>query len=310
MTFDPLRLALHDALMQSVSDHVWVLDLQGRYLIANPAFLQSSGLTASDVIGKTPPEVFPGETGAHYHALDMQVMREGTPVTREDIIGTGDDTQYVELVKTPLFNPAGECIGLAGVARDVTLRRQTELALERAFGELYERSIRDVLTPSYNRRHTMERAQQALVRGGLAIIMFDLDHFKRVNDTYGHAAGDTLLIEVCKTANAQLAPAASLGRLGGEEFCILLPEAELNHAARLAENVREAIAEIEVRADNHLIKATASFGVSANAPTLRTDAKAVQSVLSQILKASDDALYRAKTLGRNRVETAQLQRNS
>jgi diguanylate cyclase (GGDEF)-like protein/PAS domain S-box-containing protein len=301
---DQFKLQHFDALINTVTDHLWVIDRNGRYVIANPAFLRSRQLQLAQVLGQTPLQVFPEALGTIYHQADLAAMQSTKPMKREDQIvdAASGESNFVELVKTPIFDEQGVCIGLAGIARDITARRRAEIALERAYAELYELSIRDALTQSYNRRHTLSLAEQALEQGELALLMFDLDHFKQINDQHGHAAGDAVLIEVCQTVSKQLSPDASLGRLGGEEFCVLLPELTLQQGQQCAEAIREEIAGLRIVSNRMEIRPTASFGVSSSA--IVSESAERHTRLKSLLGAADAALYRAKGAGRNQVVVA------
>ncbi len=127
----------------------------------------------------------------------------------------------------------------------------------------------------------------------LGCIMFDLDHFKRVNDTYGHAAGDQVLRAVATICESELRGIDVLGRVGGEEFAIVLPETTLAGAAATAERLREKFAESPVTFAGQEIPVTASFGVTAYAE--------IDGDIANTIKRADGALYSAKSSGRNRV---------
>jgi diguanylate cyclase (GGDEF)-like protein len=166
--------------------------------------------------------------------------------------------------------------------------------------ELARQEVIDPLTDCANRRGFFQFLAQwmALARRPgppTALVLFDLDQFKRVNDSYGHPAGDVVLrtlVEVCKR---QLRDSDQLGRLVGVEFAILLPRTSLEDAAMVAERMRAAIAATPVKTERVLITLSASFGVT----TLRADDSSVT-----LLARADEALRTAKNAGRNRVELA------
>lgn len=185
---------------------------------------------------------------------------------------------------------------------------QTVDALQVAQAELgvrtaeYERlSMTDPLTEVANRRRLNERAAveiAALVRkdGELAVVMFDIDHFKRVNDNYGHAAGDSVLQTVARIAKSWLRPADLLARIGGEEFALLLPGAGLREALSIAERIRRSIEQTPIDAGSASVRITSSFGAATFAGSADT--------LDGVLRRADRALYAAKNAGRNRVHSA------
>lgn len=156
---------------------------------------------------------------------------------------------------------------------------------------------RDGLTGIFNRQHFVEEAEQALRYAakslrGACLILIDLDHFKNVNDTYGHVAGDHALRHAVSICQQHLHSSDVFGRIGGEEFGILLPECSLLQALERAENIRQAIQAMPADGSEH-VPLTASFGLAATAHYGYD--------LRRLLVAADSALYRAKRDGRNRV---------
>jgi len=164
---------------------------------------------------------------------------------------------------------------------------------------LQDLAAMDPLTSIYNRRFGLNRLReefQRALRGHLplAVIMIDLDHFKSVNDTYGHLMGDRVLVEATQVLRGALREEDILIRYGGEEFLVVLPGADLNIGASTADRIRRLIEDMVITDDSQTLKVTASMGVSA-IPRAFTDNEL------QLIKAADDALYQAKAAGRNRV---------
>jgi diguanylate cyclase (GGDEF)-like protein len=165
-------------------------------------------------------------------------------------------------------------------------------------------AITDELTGLHNRRYLMQRLTAEIKRTTreqrpLACILFDLDHFKRVNDTFGHAAGDRVLQEVAATARRQCRESDILSRYGGEEFVVVLPGTDRRGARDTAERLRQAIQETSIVLNTgRTLSVSASFGVAVLDwnPGEREDVDMI------LLKCADDALYQAKAKGRNRVE--------
>jgi two-component system, cell cycle response regulator len=162
---------------------------------------------------------------------------------------------------------------------------------------LIEHAHIDPLTGLPNRRALMERLQSEWARlqrhgGSLSVIMADLDHFKRINDTYGHHIGDKMLQEAAQAIAKQCRKTDLPGRYGGEEFVVLVPDEQATGAACLAERCRREVAKISVVVQDKPVQITASFGV-ADATNLATQ--------ELLIERADDALYQAKTAGRNAV---------
>ncbi|ALL71154.1 Diguanylate cyclase with PAS/PAC sensor (plasmid) [Paraburkholderia caribensis MBA4] len=160
--------------------------------------------------------------------------------------------------------------------------------------QLAHRATHDALTGVFNRSAVIERASKALRRDSAVMIILDIDEFKRVNDDFGHPAGDAVITGIVACLRRIVGERGFIGRVGGEEFTVLLPGHEVDDALRQAENMREAIGEhvFASPVDRHI---TASFGVSANPAGTSFDTA---------YGLADAALYRAKRGGRNRVEFA------
>lgn len=182
---------------------------------------------------------------------------------------------------------------------DNMVRQRTE-ELELANQKLKELSFKDPLTGLYNRRYfdelyDIEFKRAFREKSDLCVAMVDIDHFKRLNDTYGHQVGDQCLTKVASALSAQLRrPPDIAARFGGEEFILLLPSTDLDGAAVVAENVRKAIEMILVDTEKEMVSFTASVGVYSAVPTERDE-------MQEFIKKADENLYKAKTEGRNRV---------
>jgi diguanylate cyclase len=228
------------------------------------------------------------------------------------IINLGALAEPAPLFASPLLKPQGAAvtgwIGLQVVIAAVLLSIAylSILAISRWVERenLYrEMSTVDGLTRLTNRRSFIERGQSEFSRaqrmppGVMACVMADLDHFKRINDTWGHHAGDQVLVTASGILMETTRQHDEVGRYGGEEFAILMPGISLEEALAAAERIRATIASTVVECDGHRISMTASFGVAVY-PGEGIDS------LNDLLKAADKALYVAKDTGRNRVVRA------
>jgi diguanylate cyclase (GGDEF)-like protein/PAS domain S-box-containing protein len=176
-------------------------------------------------------------------------------------------------------------------------------ALEQANRQLSELSQRDELTQVFNRRHfdaVLQREWKRLGRSGspLALIMFDVDRFKQYNDHHGHPAGDTCLTAIAQACQQTVnRPSDVVARYGGEEFAVILPNTDAEGAMTLAEQIRAAIRNLNIvnfKTETETVYVTASLGVTSQVPSL-------QSSFQSLIELADQALYRAKQQGRNRV---------
>ncbi|MFY9287356.1 MAG: diguanylate cyclase [Alphaproteobacteria bacterium] len=177
---------------------------------------------------------------------------------------------------------------------DISQRKELE-------AELFRQASTDSLTGISNRRYFIAQAEQELRRSrrfarDMSVMMIDIDYFKKINDTHGHAIGDAVLQGVVKSALESLRQSDFLGRLGGEEFAVILPETNLEAATDAAERLRAHMAERPIIAEREAIPCTVSVGVA--------QLTAKDGGIDALLGRADEALYRAKHNGRNRVEIA------
>jgi two-component system, cell cycle response regulator len=164
--------------------------------------------------------------------------------------------------------------------------------------QLVSQATHDSLTSLLNRSAILEVLQKELIRSvrqknPVAVVMTDLDHFKQVNDTYGHLAGDAVLREAARRMSASLRAYDAVGRYGGEEFLVVAPSCSVAGGTELAERLRQSICGVPIDASGRAIVVTMSFGVAATCEIKQ---------INKLLSMADEALYAAKEAGRNRVE--------
>lgn len=197
----------------------------------------------------------------------------------------------------PRFNHNGEFVGFIGSCIDITQHKEME-------EELWELATTDGLTGFLNRRHFLARLQEEFDRLQRnedlrsALLMLDIDHFKRINDSYGHAIGDEVLKHFAGIIRSQQRKIDIVGRIGGEEFAVILPDTDLSEARVLAERLLHAVARTPLIHEMSLIETTVSIGIA----QLAVASESADSALKQ----ADQALYRAKEAGRNRIAVQSL----
>lgn len=230
------------------------------------------------------------------------VLRTGQPgyAPEQDVVLAYEIDDYkskTELTAQKLFTSVIACLRAYELITEINaLNAELEARVAMRTAELQKLAMLDPLTGAGNRRHLEERAEAEIAdcqRTGraLGVVMFDIDHFKHINDNWGHAVGDIVLQKVVQVAAAQLRATDFLARIGGEEFVILAPGEGLEGTAHLAERIRAALAGCPLCAQAVAIPVTSSFGVTV----------AVEPSLDAALVRADEALYRAKHDGRNRV---------
>ena len=189
------------------------------------------------------------------------------------------------------------------------LGHQFALALRRV--KLYKKiekiAITDSLTEVHTRRYIMDRLQEEIHRSSMrkikmSFLMVDVDYFKSINDKFGHLTGDQVLREVGTIIKETIREIDIAGRYGGEEFCAVLPDTDRDGAKYVAERIRQATEEAEIKAYDNTVKITVSVGVS----TYPEDAKKAE----ELIDKADWALYRSKKQGRNRVTTFGVYKDS
>jgi diguanylate cyclase (GGDEF)-like protein/PAS domain S-box-containing protein len=197
----------------------------------------------------------------------------------------------------PRFNNNGDFVGFIGSCIDITQHKEME-------EELWELATTDGLTGFLNRRHFLVRLREEFDRIQRndklqsALLMLDIDHFKRINDSYGHAIGDEVLKHFAQIIRSQQRKVDIVGRMGGEEFAVILPDTNLSEARVLAERLLHTVARTPLAHEVSLIKITISIGVA----QLNIHSESADSALKQ----ADQALYRAKEAGRNQIAVQSL----
>ena len=221
-------------------------------------------------------------------------------------LGHGDLHSRVDPEQAHLFESLGNNINAMAERINMAqedLQHQIAIATEELTARKEEAELAariDVLTGIPNRRAFMIAAEQEVLRAQrygtpLSVAILDLDHFKAVNDTYGHGVGDQVLINRAQLIADTIREVDVVGRLGGEEFAILMPGTPLGESIQAIERMRQLIEQSPVSIAGHLIRSTASFGVA--------DYPGADPTVDSLLAKADDALYLAKARGRNRVET-------
>lgn len=241
-------------------------------------------------------------------AVGGQVMESGEVVAWIGELGHGSTPLELELAKTGdgttrlvLFPPEGG-FGAENRGLATWLASQASIALENArlHHTIQRQATTDDLTGLVNRRRFLEALDGEIVRAEalgtpVSIVLVDLDDFKLVNDRFGHAAGDELLRQFAARTLVHLRDVDVAGRLGGEEFAVVVPETNAAGAAAVAERLRRSLATLPLPAGAESALVTASFGVAERVPGEGG---------SDLLRRADAALYRAKREGRNRVAVA------
>jgi len=277
-----------DTLIETIPNPIFYKDAEGRYQGCNRAFLELIGVERGSLIGRTADDIWPADLAREYREADAQLLAEGGHQRYEARVENSDGQRRDVLFdKAVLTGKNGHPLGLIGTLTDITERKALE-------ANLAHEASHDSLTGLFNRSHVeravLHAANEVDRYGGhLGGLLFDLDHFKQVNDNYGHAAGDEVLRRLAELLHHRLREADIVGRWGGEEFLVVLPQTDLKGARQVAEDLRQAL---ESMAMPEAGQVTMSVGCSDYRPGEGTD---------PFIRRLDDALYAAKDAGRNQV---------
>jgi diguanylate cyclase (GGDEF)-like protein/PAS domain S-box-containing protein len=292
-------------LIETMHDGVLVLDVQYRIVDINPAMERFLSGKASSYLGKNAYELLkPWMT-----KTNLLVDKDET---RSEVTVPLDPSRYLDLSVTPLYDRSQILSGHLMVFRDITDRKQVEKRLRYVNdrlqahlieigllqSKLREQAIRDPLTDLFNRRYLEETLDRELSRAAreeypICIIMIDLDHFKRINDTYGHEAGDLVLKAIADVLAEQSRRGDFACRYGGEEFVIVMPNVRLETAYERAESLRQSLTLLRVPYEYYSLSVTISMGIACFPENGQTR--------EMILRAADQALYAAKDAGRDHI---------
>lgn len=313
--------ARYRLLAENSHDVIWTLDIPSRrYTYVSASVTDMFGYLPEEVVGESIEARLTAESASRLSRdIDQRLRRiaagdktAGVVVSELEQVCKDGEVISTEVVSSYLQDADGVAHTILGITRNVSERKAAELALRETNRQLHARieeigrlqvalqelAVRDSLTGMYNRRYldeTLEREVSRARREGnpLSLVMLDIDHFKRVNDTYGHQVGDEALRMLANTLLADIRMEDVACRYGGEEFLVLLPNMPLETAMQRAEAWRGAIEGQSVTLGNFPITITISLGVAAYPEHGKTP--------DDLTRCADQALYRAKHGGRNQI---------
>lgn len=287
--------AVFRAIVENVGDLVAMLDTEGRRIYNSPSYRPLFRDEDIQVGSDSFMEIHP-EDRERIKAVFRKTVATGVGERVEFRFALKDGSiRHIESEGRAIHDAEGKVSTVIVVSRDITERKRREI-------ELLQMATIDDLTDLPNRRQFLARLEeehariQRIANLRAAVLMLDLDHFKQVNDSFGHAAGDRSLKHFAELIRGELRKIDTAGRLGGEEFAIILPGADAASAEVFAERLRLKVANTPLVLQNQRIGMTVSIGVAAM--------RANEANADAALAAADNALYRAKRNGRNRVAVA------
>jgi diguanylate cyclase (GGDEF)-like protein/PAS domain S-box-containing protein len=292
-------VAYFKAMVESADDAIVGKTLDGVITTWNPAAARLYGYAAEEVIGKSIALLVPPDHRDELPGV-FESLRRGQHIEHYETTRVRKDSTRVEVSVSisPILDRRGHPVGATAIARDITYRRQAER-------QLLHGALHDAVTDLPNRASFVERVTQALTRRQrdpdyrFAVLFLDCDHFKSVNDSLGHAAGDRMLVEIAGRLRASVRPGDIVARLGGDEFTLLLEDVasppEVEHAAR---RILDCLAAPFSLGGREMV-ATASIGAVLSDPPYEQ--------AQDMLHDADLAMYRAKERGRARLQVFDLE---
>lgn len=266
----------------------------GHFFFVNRAWKETLGYKDEDIPLITLSDIIHPDWRKHCEALFQEVLK-GIELHNVEAVFVSRDGRHIPVegnVNLRIEN--GQPAGTRGIFRDITERKRAEENLFKMNKLLEHQATRDPLTGLFNRIKFGDNLQRETeksrrYRSPLTLIMFDIDNFKTINDTFGHLAGDCLLQEIAQLVSKNIRQFEVFARWGGDEFLILSPNIEPNHAVKIAEKLRTLI---ERHSFSCSARITCSFGLTQFVP---------EDSMESLTARADKALYRAKQRGRNQV---------
>jgi len=284
---------LSDNIIDSLPGIFYMLDEEGRFVRWNPYFNAITGYSDSKIFGKLALDIIAEEDKKLVADRIKNVFEKGEGFVEANLLNKqGEKIAYFFTGRRITLQGKDYIVGLG---QDITERKQMEQ-------QLWTLANTDFLTGLMSRRYFMQKIEDefAHLRNHempyCSILMLDLDHFKRINDTYGHAVGDTVLKHFSALLQSNLRQVDVAGRLGGEEFAVILPYVDANEAKKCAERLRDIIANTPIIENDKTISITVSIGIS----ILKENDPYADTALIR----ADNALFVAKNSGRNAIQIA------
>jgi diguanylate cyclase (GGDEF)-like protein/PAS domain S-box-containing protein len=306
------KLSLLSVAVDSAANGVVITNQNGEIQRVNPAVCAMTGYAAEELVGRQPRLLKSGRHDDSFYKNLWDTVKSGA-IWRGTIINRRKDGSFYheEQAISPVQDSQGVITHFIAIKQDVTERIRAETVLRETRDELArrvieiealqarlrEQAIRDSLTGLFNRRYLDETLPRELAKAGrdgskVSLALIDIDHFKRVNDTHGHAVGDRVIAGLSKILREHSRVCDMACRYGGEEFVVVMTSAGLNDCAHCANAWRQNFGEMDVAAREGVLQATFSAGVAEWIPG---------ELAADLIARADAALYQAKNSGRNRV---------
>ena len=289
-----------DTIFDSINDPFNIIDRDFRIIRANDSYARMRGKTVEQLIGRQCYEVLQNRNDVCEECSVKETFESARPHTKEKLVSfSGGSHVWIEIFTHPVFDENGNVVSVIEYTRDITKRKRAEAERDILVDKLQYLSRTDDLTGLLNRRALIEKLEDEIRRAqryktDLAILICDIDYFKEINDTNGHDIGDRILQIISNLFKESLRSIDIVGRYGGDEFLVILPETSMKGAKEIAERIRLTVEDFKLqREGKEPIKTTVSLGVA--------EFNSDKENINDLIKRADNALYMAKGKGRNRV---------
>ncbi|MGF1723715.1 sensor domain-containing diguanylate cyclase [Photobacterium nomapromontoriensis] len=286
--------SIFPSIINHIGGYLYVKNTKGEYIYANELICQLFNQPLANILHKRDSDFFPDPYLTEVLNNDQQVFQSKQPLVfnEQNTFSANQKLNVFKSVKAPIFNKDNEVIALYGISTDVTDIYDMILFLE-------AQANTDFLTNLPNRRYFIDQIERGISLANrhdkpLTIMSIDIDHFKQINDQYGHDVGDQMLVQFGRILDKNIRREDTAGRLGGDEFAIILPHTTLAVGREIAERVRQAVHNKIFNLSNNQINITLSIGIAALKPS--------DTGYKDLFLRVDKALYKAKENGRNQVE--------
>jgi|GEM_PF-1885799 len=290
----------YNTIFESIQDPFCIIHSDYSFEKTNESYARMREKTVDELIGNRCFEVLHNRTDVCNDCVVRETFHTGAPQMKEKLTMLPSGAPiWVEIHTYPIFDENGKVTNVIEYTRDITARKRTETERNILIDRFQHLSRTDDLTGLLNRRALIEKLDEETRRSKrygskLALMVCDVDYFKEINDSYGHDHGDKVLQAIASLLNKSLRKTDIIGRYGGDEFFMVLPETPLENAQELAERIRENVEKFGLKVNSgETITTSVSIGIAAFNPQSED--------MNDFVKRGDNALYAAKGEGRNRV---------
>lgn len=290
----------HTTIFESIQDPFCIIQHDYRFIKTNESYARMREMVVEQLIGNRCFEILHKRTNVCNDCVVRETFHTGSPQMKEKLtMLLSGATIWVEIHTYPIFDENGKVTSVIEYTRDITARKRTEAERDILIDRFQHLSCTDDLTGLLNRRALIEKLDEETRRSKrygskLSLMVCDVDYFKEINDSYGHDHGDKVLQAIASLLNKSLRKTDIIGRYGGDEFFMVLPETPLENAQELAERIRANVEEFGLKVNSgETITTSVSIGIAAF--------NSQSEDMNDFVKRGDNALYAAKGEGRNRV---------